>query len=120
MCSSATARNAPPAASPGPSVRARPVSGTRQLADVIEKAIGRHGAHHPATQTFQALRIAVNGELEAVEKALPLAVQALGAGREAGGHQLPLAGGPAGQRVLPPGKQGLHLPARAAGLHLRA
>jgi 16S rRNA (cytosine1402-N4)-methyltransferase len=60
--------------------RARPISSTRQLASVIEKAIGRHGAHHPATQTFQALRIAVNGELEALEKTLPLAVQALAPG----------------------------------------
>jgi len=60
--------------------RARPISSTRQLASVIEKAIGRHGPHHPATQTFQALRIAVNGELEALEKTLPLAVQALAPG----------------------------------------
>jgi 16S rRNA (cytosine1402-N4)-methyltransferase len=58
-------------------LQARPVSGTRQLADIIEKNIGRHGPHHPATQTFQALRIAVNTELEALEKILPLAVQAL-------------------------------------------
>jgi 16S rRNA (cytosine1402-N4)-methyltransferase len=58
----------------------RPVGGTRQLAAVIEQALGRHGPHHPATQTFQALRIAVNGELEAVEKVLPMAVQALGPG----------------------------------------
>jgi 16S rRNA (cytosine1402-N4)-methyltransferase len=61
-------------------VRARPVGGTRELAAVIEKALGRRGPHHPATQTFQALRIAVNGELEAVEIVLPLAVQALGPG----------------------------------------
>ena len=60
--------------------QARPISGTRQLAGVIEKAIGRHGPHHPATQTFQALRIAVNGELESLEKTLPLAVQSLGPG----------------------------------------
>jgi 16S rRNA (cytosine1402-N4)-methyltransferase len=60
--------------------QARPINGTRQLADVIEKAIGRHGSHHPATQTFQALRIAVNGELESLEKTLPLAVQALAPG----------------------------------------
>jgi 16S rRNA (cytosine1402-N4)-methyltransferase len=61
-------------------LQARPVSGTRHLADLIEKALGRHGPHHPATQTFQALRIAVNGELESVEKTLPMAVQALAPG----------------------------------------
>jgi 16S rRNA (cytosine1402-N4)-methyltransferase len=60
--------------------QARPIAGTRQLAEVIEKAIGRHSAHHPATQTFQALRIAVNGELESLEKTLPLAVKALAPG----------------------------------------
>jgi 16S rRNA (cytosine1402-N4)-methyltransferase len=58
-------------------VAARPVSGTRQLAAIIERVLGRRGSHHPATQTFQALRIAVNGELESVEKTLPLAVEAL-------------------------------------------
>ncbi|MFH1523853.1 MAG: 16S rRNA (cytosine(1402)-N(4))-methyltransferase RsmH [Chloroflexota bacterium] len=61
-------------------VRARPIGGTRELAAVIEKALGRRGPHHPATQTFQALRIAVNGELDAVKKILPMAVQALGPG----------------------------------------
>jgi len=61
-------------------VAARPVGGTRQLAAVIERVKPRRGPHHPATQTFQALRIAVNGELEALEKILPLAVQALDPG----------------------------------------
>jgi 16S rRNA (cytosine1402-N4)-methyltransferase len=60
--------------------QARPISGTGQLAEVIQNAIGRHGPHHPATQTFQALRIAVNGELQSLEKTLPLAVQALAPG----------------------------------------
>jgi 16S rRNA (cytosine1402-N4)-methyltransferase len=61
-------------------IGARPVSGTRQLAAVIEQVQPRRGPHHPATRTFQALRIAVNSELESVEKILPLAVQALGPG----------------------------------------
>jgi 16S rRNA (cytosine1402-N4)-methyltransferase len=61
-------------------VAARPVDGTRKLAAVIKRVLPRWGPHHPATQTFQALRIAVNNELESVEKILPLAVQALGPG----------------------------------------
>jgi 16S rRNA (cytosine1402-N4)-methyltransferase len=57
-------------------VAARPVPTTRALAQVVEKAVGgRRGARiHPATKTFQALRIAVNGELEAVETVLPVAL----------------------------------------------
>ena len=58
-------------------VSARPLVGTRQLADTVEHAIGRHSSHHPATRTFQALRIVVNHELENLEKSLPLAVEAL-------------------------------------------
>jgi len=58
-------------------LRSRPVQGTRHLADIIEKSVGRHGPHHPATLTFQALRIAVNNELDVVETVLPKAVQAL-------------------------------------------
>ena len=61
-------------------LRERPISGTGDLAKLIEKTLGRRGPHHPATRTFQALRIVVNGELEAVEKVLPMAVQALRSG----------------------------------------
>ncbi len=61
-------------------VRNRPIEGTEELAGVIGAAVGRHGPHHPATQTFQALRIAVNGELDSIEKVLPMAVQALNPG----------------------------------------
>lgn len=57
---------------------ARPVSTTRQLAEIIQRAVGgRKEKIHPATRTFQALRIAVNGELEAIETVLPLALNLL-------------------------------------------
>lgn len=54
-------------------VAARPIHTAQQLADVIEQAIGRHGRIHPATLTFQALRIAVNDELGSLMSALPQA-----------------------------------------------
>ena len=43
-------------------VRARPILTTGRLASVIESAVPRTGRLHPATQTFMALRLAVNGE----------------------------------------------------------
>jgi 16S rRNA (cytosine1402-N4)-methyltransferase len=61
-------------------VKARPLQTTRQLAAVIESVVPRKGRVHPATQTFQALRIAVNNELERVENVLPQAVAALRSG----------------------------------------
>jgi len=61
-------------------VQARPLQTTRQLAAVIESVLPRRGRVHPATQTFQALRIAVNDELERVENVLPQAVAALKSG----------------------------------------
>ncbi|HEY9077983.1 MAG TPA: 16S rRNA (cytosine(1402)-N(4))-methyltransferase RsmH [Anaerolineaceae bacterium] len=61
--------------------QARPLHTTAELADVIVKTIGkRKGGAHPATQTFQALRIAVNQELTSVREVLPQAIQALSAG----------------------------------------
>jgi 16S rRNA (cytosine1402-N4)-methyltransferase len=58
-------------------VQNRPIATTKQLADLILKQLGKKERIHPATRTFQALRIAVNGELEAVETVLPLAVSLL-------------------------------------------
>lgn len=59
-------------------VRSRPISTTGQLAEIVRRATpGRQGKIHPATRTFQALRIAVNRELEAIETVLPRAVRAL-------------------------------------------
>jgi len=61
-------------------VKARPLQTTRQLAAVIESVVPRKGRVHPATQTFQALRIAVNDELERLENVLPQALAALRSG----------------------------------------
>ena len=62
-------------------VMSRPLRTTRELVAVIEKASPRRGDRtHPATQTFQALRIAVNEELASVESVLPQAVAALRSG----------------------------------------
>src|SRR5438094_943902 len=47
-----------------------PFHETLPLARTIEKLVGRHGRHHPATQVFQALRMEVNDELGALEEGL--------------------------------------------------
>jgi 16S rRNA (cytosine1402-N4)-methyltransferase len=62
-------------------VAGRPIETTRQLAEVISQAVGgRRGRIHPATKSFQALRIAVNDELGALEEVLPQTVQLLKSG----------------------------------------
>jgi len=62
-------------------VAARPLHTTRQLAEVVARVTrsGRPGMH-PATRTFQALRMAVNRELQNIEQVLPQAVEALASG----------------------------------------
>ena len=73
-------------------VKARPLHTTRELVAAIESVSPRRGSFgtvsgrrtvrsvHPATRTFQALRIAVNQELTSIQEVLPQAVAALGTG----------------------------------------
>lgn len=60
--------------------RKRPFERTIELSECVEGVVKRRGKIHPATQVFQALRIAVNDELGALSRALPDAVELLKSG----------------------------------------
>ena len=55
----------------------KPFTRTGDLAGTIEQAIGRHSKTHPATRTFQAIRMAVNEELALLSKALDACIACL-------------------------------------------
>ncbi|HVV25879.1 MAG TPA: 16S rRNA (cytosine(1402)-N(4))-methyltransferase RsmH [Candidatus Saccharimonadales bacterium] len=61
-------------------VASRPITSTSQLAEVAAKAWPGRSRVHPATRTFQAIRIAVNDELELLADSLPLWIQLLAPG----------------------------------------
>ena len=63
-------------------VRNRPIETTTRLAEVVARALGRtaRGRLHPATRTFQAIRMAVNKELENLTLGLEKAVKVLAHG----------------------------------------
>jgi 16S rRNA (cytosine1402-N4)-methyltransferase len=49
----------------------KPITTTEQLAEIVSKVLPKKSKIHPATKTFQAIRIAVNDELTSLERALP-------------------------------------------------
>jgi 16S rRNA (cytosine1402-N4)-methyltransferase len=61
-------------------VRARPIHTTERLARVIEEAVPRTSKLHPATQTFMALRIAVNEEQGELDRLLAIAPEVVKSG----------------------------------------
>jgi 16S rRNA (cytosine1402-N4)-methyltransferase len=60
--------------------RKTPFTRTGDLASCIESALGRHGRTHPATRTFQAIRMRINEELTLLHDALEAAVRCLAPG----------------------------------------
>ena len=58
----------------------RPFHTTTDLANFIDRLVGRRGAHHPATRVFQALRMAVNDEMGELERALEGGMELLAEG----------------------------------------
>jgi 16S rRNA (cytosine1402-N4)-methyltransferase len=65
-------------------VDARPLTSTQALADTVRKVMPKGGKIHPATRTFQALRIAVNDEIELLRASLPLWMELLNPGGRLG------------------------------------
>jgi 16S rRNA (cytosine1402-N4)-methyltransferase len=61
-------------------IRARPLNTTDELSEVVKTVWQKRGKMHPATRTFQALRIAVNDELGLLDKSLPLWLDLLNPG----------------------------------------
>ncbi len=61
-------------------VRARPIQTTQKLARVVEEAVPRTGRLHPATQTFMALRMAVNDEQDELDSLLEQAPEVVKSG----------------------------------------
>lgn len=57
-----------------------PIETTTQLASIIESAVHKRGPIHPATRTFQAIRIAVNNEIENVRRGIEAAYELLAPG----------------------------------------
>ena len=79
---------------------AAPLTRTAQLAALVAGAVRtREPGKHPATRTFQALRMFINDELGQLERGLHAALERARARRPPGGHQLPLARGPGGQAL---------------------
>ncbi len=109
-----------PARSPGVA-RSQPFERTADLVEVIKAAIpapARFGEGHPAKRVFQALRIEVNDELGALERALPAALEMLRPGGRLGVISFHSLEDRIVKQLPPQAGARVHLPARLPGLRL--
>ncbi len=100
-----------------------PIERTGQLVDVVRASIpapARFGEGHPAKRVFQALRIEVNHELESLEVGLPAAFEMLRPGGRIAVISFHSLEDRIVKRFLRDRAQGMHVPARAPDLRLRA
>src|SRR5690606_35933082 len=88
------------------------------LVEVLERVYGGRLTVQDKARIFQALRIAVNDELGALERALPALRDALEPGGRPRGPLVPFAGGPACEGRVPRVEPGLHLSSGASGVPL--
>ncbi len=99
-----------------------PIRTTADLASVVAGALPRTRGPariHPATRTFQALRIAVNDELTDLQRAMTGGMERLKPGGRFSRHLLSFAGRPDRQERLPRRRKRLHLSPRSSRLRLR-
>jgi len=99
-----------------------PIETTSELASLIAKTVGasgRRGKIHPATRTFQALRIAVNEELENLHGTIVRSVPCLKKGGEIFHYFISFARRPDREEHLPLAGEGLHLPRRPPPVPVR-
>ena len=90
-------------------VKARPIKGTDHLARVISSVSPKRRRIHPATRSFQAIRIAVNDELKSIELVLPQAIECINSWWKASRNIFSFFGGSHRQVLFPARKQGLYL-----------
>ena len=100
---------------------ARPIETTVELAEVVSSAVGgrRGGGVHPATRTFQAVRMAVNEELQNLEQGLEQAGGRTRARWTTGSDLVPLVGGPDGQGLHEDGAERVRLSSGGPPVRLR-